>query len=819
MNYMNYLPAVAGICAAIVCVAPACGQTAGQDEQAHYNDLAEKLLAKLPESASPHKLCVLKFSPIGEQSKSINAQIVASCVEAALSRSPKVKMLTRNNLEQLDTESAFQQAFGAEGGSEVKMEAATGLVRGGYQLKDGTFTILAEIVMLKDGSVVKERASWAVNGVPGGGSLYGIKEAVESMKQALLRPKSGEVYVYDRDGSVTVERSPWPAEKSEAEEFLPQAMMLLDGTQAITDYPFIAGILNAWCKTNDTAPIPVKWLETFVAAGADVNAEHATWHTSPLEIAANYNQVEACKFLLAHGADMHRGGRNKALRDAREAGYQAVVDVLLADASATQEDRGTATEPTQNERAKNTLMTALQNVADDGAPQRGEAKPEPAETQQKPDAHIQGKADALNQLMDEPIGAIAALEACMGEGLDIVSGIKDKASADAAAAAVSSFIKRAERAGEEMEAATERLEARSEDLGISDMSEAERGQFEALTATADFRAKVQSMQDLQASINGKAERMAELFNELAEKDYYGSSSLAAAVDPEHHDAEPEPEPGLDDDAKPEGTPQQAEQGASSPIETQSPPQSAPQPAPVQYTSTEDRSDLQPLLNRMAALKCKHADSAEQQRHLLVLLPMIRDGASVDVTTPDSFGHTALHYSSAIGSLSITRWLVNHGANVNAVADNGDTPLSVVGSDNRAAITSLLKQHGAGSGGTSYTPASAPASVPTAGGGELQSLINRVSSMSTHDATIALYKKRLMMLLPMIQNGADVDTTTVETKGNTALHYACGLGDDALVLWLLQHGANPNAVTNKGKTPTQCSSSPSVQRLLKQYGGH
>lgn len=123
-------------------------------------------------------------------------------------------------------------------------------------------------------------------------------------------------------------------------------------------------------------------------------------------------------------------------------------------------------------------------------------------------------------------------------------------------------------------------------------------------------------------------------------------------------------------------------------------------------STEDRSDLQPLLDRMAALRCKHASSAEQQRHLLQLLPMIRDGASVDVVAPDDpYRRTALHYSCAIGSLGITKWLVNHRANVNAADANGKTPLSMVGADNRAAITKLLKQHGAGS--TAGQAAAAP----------------------------------------------------------------------------------------------------------------
>lgn len=72
-------------------------------------------------------------------------------------------------------------------------------------------------------------------------------------------------------------------------------------------------------------------------------------------------------------------------------------------------------------------------------------------------------------------------------------------------------------------------------------------------------------------------------------------------------------------------------------ERTAPPPPVSPPRTVNTRSTEDRSDLAPLINRMRALKCKHADSAEQQRHLLVLLPMIQDGADVDVTTSDSGG--------------------------------------------------------------------------------------------------------------------------------------------------------------------------------------
>lgn len=257
-------------------------------------------------------------------------------------------------------------------------------------------------------------------------------------------------------------------------------------------------------------------------------------------------------------------------------------------------------------------------------------------------------------------------------------------------------------------------------------------------------------------------------------------------------------------------------------ERTAPPPPVSPPRTVNTRSTENRSDLAPLINRMRALKCKHADSAEQQRHLLVLLPMIQDGADVDVTTSDSGGHTALHYSCAIGSLSITRWLVYHGANVNAMADNGDTPLAVVGADNRAAITQLLIDHGAGGGQAAHAGVhGGAANASSAGGrGDLQPMIDRMAALRCREESSKLYQKRLLMLLPMIRDGADVNITTVETKGNTALHYAVAIGSLSITRWLLEHGANPNAVTDKGASVLQCvgaDNGAAIRRLLIQYG--
>ena len=114
----------------------------------------------------------------------------------------------------------------------------------------------------------------------------------------------------------------------------------------------------------------------------------------------------------------------------------------------------------------------------------------------------------------------------------------------------------------------------------------------------------------------------------------------------------------------------------------------------QGPSLAERKDLQPMIDRMAALRCREATSALYQKRLLTLLPMIRDGADVDVTLPETKGNTALHYACGIGSWSITQWLVEHGANVNAMTDKGATPLDCVGDDNAQRIRALLISRGA-----------------------------------------------------------------------------------------------------------------------------
>lgn len=106
--------------------------------------------------------------------------------------------------------------------------------------------------------------------------------------------------------------------------------------------------------------------------------------------------------------------------------------------------------------------------------------------------------------------------------------------------------------------------------------------------------------------------------------------------------------------------------------------------------------------------------------------------------------------------------------------------------------------------------------------ELKDFIGSLEMFSSKSSSIyKLGHIRLEMLLPMILEGAPVDVTTEETKGRTALHYACIMRDEEIVEWLVNHGADVNKKADKGETPLDCVSSgynaDEIRRILLRHG--
>lgn len=105
--------------------------------------------------------------------------------------------------------------------------------------------------------------------------------------------------------------------------------------------------------------------------------------------------------------------------------------------------------------------------------------------------------------------------------------------------------------------------------------------------------------------------------------------------------------------------------------------------------------------------------------------------------------------------------------------------------------------------------------------ELDEICGDILTFSNRwSATSKLYVKRIITLAPLVEDGADIDVTLPETKGNTLLHYACAISNTPLVIWLVNHGADVNKRTDKGMTPLDCVSgynAAAIRAILIQHG--
>lgn len=95
---------------------------------------------------------------------------------------------------------------------------------------------------------------------------------------------------------------------------------------------------------------------------------------------------------------------------------------------------------------------------------------------------------------------------------------------------------------------------------------------------------------------------------------------------------------------------------------------------------------------------------------------------------------------------------------------------------------------------------------------LQAILSEIEQASYRSATDKLYQKRLVSLLPMVMMMHDASYTNPDYKGNTALHYACGLSHVKLVQWLVEHGADLEARTDKGASIDACIGGKNAKKI-------
>ena len=170
--------------------------------------------------------------------------------------------------------------------------------------------------------------------------------------------------------------------------------------------------------------------------------------------------------------------------------------------------------------------------------------------------------------------------------------------------------------------------------------------------------------------------------------------------------------------------------------------------------------------------------------------LVIKGANVNVREKKHSNITPLFLAVGNGNLKIAEMLLNFGADVNAVDDEGKTSLMRLDEDANVELVRLLLKHGA-----KINAVDNYGNTP---------LISAVGDYA--DAEI---------LQVLLENGADVNAQNKE--GKTALMEAAYDDNFENVKTLILGGANVNLKNNDGETAFDLTSDEKIEKLLKIYG--
>ncbi|PON30014.1 hypothetical protein TGAM01_v201380 [Trichoderma gamsii] len=206
-----------------------------------------------------------------------------------------------------------------------------------------------------------------------------------------------------------------------------------------------------------------------------------------------------------------------------------------------------------------------------------------------------------------------------------------------------------------------------------------------------------------------------------------------------------------------------------------------------------------------------AGSQSQRRDELVRL-LLKEGADVSERLGDSAwldeykGETALHHSAREGFDTTVRLLLENGAEVDARNEDGETSLHLAAVEGCEIVVQVLLEQGADVAAKNQTGETALQLAARIGHeGIVRHLLDHLGEEINSQALLATAKifkvatagdEKAMQVL--IEDGADI--TIKGQDEETALHVAAKEGHVALSRFLLENGANINALNRYEMTP-------------------
>jgi ankyrin repeat protein len=165
---------------------------------------------------------------------------------------------------------------------------------------------------------------------------------------------------------------------------------------------------------------------------------------------------------------------------------------------------------------------------------------------------------------------------------------------------------------------------------------------------------------------------------------------------------------------------------------------------------------------------------------------------------DSNGFTPLHWAVIAGRTNLVFWLIEKGADVNAVDPFGMTPLHKSAVFNRVPCAEALVAHGA--------------NVSVFG--------RKYGALRLEPIHLASEEGQTDMIKFLLSHGADVNAPTEGANRITSLHFAAAKGRTAAVEALMASGADINACDFARKTPLTWaieSGQEGIAQILRKAG--